>query len=154
MGSARCGFFWFAAGGDFYFAQRRVGFGVFDEIGHGGVGKGFFDGGQGVIEFAVQRAEIFAVGLDAQWTGVDAMEGVHSIDDVKQGDGVRLAGEGEPAVKSALGGDQVCPAKRLKDLGKIAGGDLGAFGHILGGLGRVRIKRKMDDGTQSVFNGL
>src|SRR5690606_3831429 len=107
----------------------------FHQIGNSGGAEALLDEGESVIDAAVHRAEALAVRLEAKRAGANPLDGVDGVDDFKDGEGTRVALEGESPLAAALSREDAGLGEGLEDLDKVAGGGaraLGDLAHLLG----------------------
>ncbi len=126
----------------------------FDDLGEGCISEGCFDGGGGLVEAFVKGAEGVFVGFEAQGAGVNAFDGVDGVDDLKDGYFPGGAGEGEAAFDAAVALDNAGAGKALENFGEVIQGNLHVLCDLLAGALGVGILGEVDDGAQSVFDGL
>jgi len=138
-----------------FFPARRGSEGLGLELRDGGVAKNGFDRGGGGVEAAVQRAEVQNVIGILQRAFRDAAGALDGADDVEQGEALRRNREAEAAVHSALGGNDARADEVLHDFREVAGGNVSAFGDLLGGeRGSGGLGGEAQDGSKRVFRGL
>ena len=83
-------------------SQRNRGRCAIEQVGQFRLRKGGFHLQGRVIQPAMQRAQVRAVRLQAQRTGVDALQRVHGIDHIQHGDLRRVTRELVAAAQPAL----------------------------------------------------
>jgi hypothetical protein len=98
---------------DSFLAEGADGAGVGQHLGDGSGGEGLFNGPNGIVEFAVERAQVDAVRFEPERAVVDAAQRVDCGDHVEHGDLGGWAGKDEPASASALSGYESDADQRL-----------------------------------------
>jgi hypothetical protein len=110
--------------------------------------------GERVVELAVQRAEVSAVGGEAERAGRDPLDRVHGVHDVEDADRLGRARQHPPAADAALRPDEAGPAQRLEHLREVAGRHAGLLRDPAGDLRLVRAVRQRDHRPQGVLGRL
>lgn len=134
--------------------EGRGGAGVVDEVAERGGAVEVDDGLGGGVGLAVERAEVRAVGFQAEGAGGDAVDFGDGADDVEEGDAFGGTAEFVPAAHAALAGDEPGGGELLEDLGEVVGGDLGLLGQGHGGDEAVGAQGEPGHGPHRIFGGL
>jgi len=125
-----------------------------EKFGERGAGKRSLDLRHGVIETAVQWAEVRAVRLEVERAGRDPLQRIDRVDDVKNRQHAGICRQRDSTTNATLRMNNICFRQTLQHLRQIGRRHLGYFCQLLRRATPGCHGSQVDDSAEGVFDGL
>src|SRR5262249_48301445 len=90
---------------------------------------------------------------DAQRAGLNSLDGIDRVNDLENGDPVRLLREGESSIGPATRSDDPRADEIVEDFRNVLGRNLGALRDCLGTREALAMIGEVHDGSEGIFGG-